>query len=44
MEHFNGILFHKSGPAKKQYTNQPTKTQCLLFTYRIKSEDLDFKY
>ena len=24
MEHFNGILFHKSGPANKQDTNQPT--------------------
>ena len=23
MEHFNGILFHKSGPANKQHTNQP---------------------
>ena len=23
-EHFNGILFHKSGPANKQHTNQPT--------------------
>jgi hypothetical protein len=21
---FNGILFHKSGPANKQHTNQPT--------------------
>ena len=21
LEHFNGILFHKSGPANKQYTN-----------------------
>ena len=25
MEHFNGILFHKSGPANKQHTNQPTE-------------------
>jgi len=24
MEHFNGILFHKSRPANKQHTNQPT--------------------
>ena len=24
MEHFNGILFQKSGPANKQHTNQPT--------------------
>ena len=24
IEHFNGILFHKSGPANKQHTNQPT--------------------
>jgi hypothetical protein len=23
MENFNGILFHKSGPANKQNTNQP---------------------
>ena len=23
MEHFNGILFHKSEPANKQHTNQP---------------------
>jgi hypothetical protein len=23
MEHFNDILFHMSGPANKQYTNQP---------------------
>jgi len=22
MEHFNGILFHKSKPASKQHTNQ----------------------
>ena len=22
MEHFNGILFHKSGPANKQHINQ----------------------
>jgi hypothetical protein len=22
MEHYNGILFHKSGPANKQHTNQ----------------------
>ena len=22
MEHLNGILFHKSGPANKQHTNQ----------------------
>jgi hypothetical protein len=24
MEQFNGILFHKSGPANKHHTNQPT--------------------
>ena len=24
MEHVNGILFHKSGPANKPHTNQPT--------------------
>ena len=24
MEHFNGIVFHKSEPANKQHTNQPT--------------------
>ena len=24
MEHFNGILFHKSGTANKQHTNKPT--------------------
>jgi hypothetical protein len=24
MEHFNGILFHKSGLANKQHTNRPT--------------------
>jgi hypothetical protein len=24
MEHFNGILFHKSRLANKQHTNQPT--------------------
>ena len=23
-EHFNGTLFHKSGPGNKQHTNQPT--------------------
>jgi hypothetical protein len=23
LEHLNGILFHKSGPANKQHTNQP---------------------
>ena len=25
MEHLNGILFHKSGPANKQHTNQQTR-------------------
>jgi hypothetical protein len=25
MEHFNGILFHKSRPANKQHTNQSIK-------------------
>jgi hypothetical protein len=29
MEHFNGILFHKSGPANKQYTNQPNLDQSM---------------
>ena len=26
MKHFNGIFFHKSGPANKQHTNQTTPT------------------
>jgi hypothetical protein len=30
MEHFNGILFHKSGSANKQHTNQSTKILFLL--------------
>jgi hypothetical protein len=34
MEHFNGILFHKSGPANKQHTNQSIITNqeisCLI--------------
>jgi hypothetical protein len=30
MEHFNGILFHKSGPANKQHTNQPTANTVLI--------------
>jgi hypothetical protein len=25
MEHFNGILIHKSGPVNKQHTNQSIK-------------------
>ena len=34
MEHFNGILFHKSEPANKQHY-QPTK-QTKVVVYRIK--------
>ena len=26
IEHFNGILFHKFGPANKQHTNKPTNS------------------
>ena len=29
MEHFNDILFHKSGPANKQHTNQPSKHESM---------------
>ena len=35
MEHFNDILFNKSGPANKQHTNQPTNqptNQSIAFT------------
>jgi hypothetical protein len=31
MEHFNGTLFHKSGPANKQHTNQSIKLQDSVF-------------
>jgi hypothetical protein len=48
MEHFNGILFHKSGPANKQHTNQQSniskyKTKMFQTSQRslsIKSEGL----
>ena len=30
MEHFNGILFHKSGPANEQHTNQPIAQHCVI--------------
>ena len=32
MEHFDGILFHKSGLANKQHTNQPTNCYSSVFT------------
>ena len=33
MEHFNGILFHKSGPANKQHTNHSSlNAKQFLFT------------
>ena len=38
MEHFNGILFHKSGPANKQHTNQTTNQNVLLFGFRFFEE------
>jgi hypothetical protein len=31
MEYFNGILFHNSGPANKQHTNQSIKTGLIKF-------------
>ena len=30
MEHFNGMLFRKSGPGNKQHTNQPTNMRLNL--------------
>jgi hypothetical protein len=30
MEHFNGILFHKSGTANKQHTNQSINKSILI--------------
>ena len=27
IEHFNGILYHKSGPVNKQHTNQPVQAR-----------------
>ena len=38
MEHFNSILFHKSGPANKQHTNQSFPWKVLKF-YSKKEED-----
>jgi hypothetical protein len=35
MEHFNGILFHKSGPANKQHTNQPTPVKSFYIYYLL---------
>jgi len=35
MEHFNGILFHKSGPANKQHTNQPNPVTAFKSTEKI---------
>jgi hypothetical protein len=39
MEHFNNILFHKSGPANKQHTYQSfmNKDSCIL-PYRLHSK------
>ena len=34
MEKFSGILFHKSGPANKQHTNQSINYSWYLFTDR----------
>ena len=31
LEHFNGILLHKSGPANLQYTNQPINQSAMLY-------------
>jgi hypothetical protein len=33
MEHFNVILFHKSGSANKQHTNQPTNQPLQISSY-----------
>ena len=41
MEHLNGIIFHKSGPANKQHTNQsvydsdtyPLRSNLILSSY-----------
>ena len=47
MEHFNDILFRKSGPANKQHTNQPkmiylTKLNSIGLTLVLR--DFIFKY
>ena len=41
MEHFNGTLFHKSGPANKQHTNQPTNQP--TFNVRLYFIDIDYE-
>jgi hypothetical protein len=41
MEHFNGILFQKSGPANKQHTNQPTNQPDPLSTNIVGWSDID---
>ena len=44
MEHFNAILFHKSGPANKKHTNQPFNIRSTCFVsiwyYIIKKSTL----
>ena len=34
MEHFNGILFHKSGPANKKHTNHSSNQIYRKETFR----------
>ena len=36
MEHFNGILFNKSGPVNKQHTNQSINTWTFAFFMTLK--------
>ena len=40
MEHFNGILFHKFGPARKQHTNHSliNDKQCTILVEYIKHQ------
>ena len=41
MEHFNGILFHKSEPANKQHTNQSFNQLLLTLLIRIKNQPVE---
>jgi hypothetical protein len=45
MEHFNCILFHKSGPVNKQHTNQPTFNTTFVKEYICgRKPDFHFNY
>jgi hypothetical protein len=39
MEHFNGILFHKYGPANKQHTNKSTNNTVANLRVNVKSPE-----